>query len=216
MKQKHKVVLIPTDKPTFPCLVIGTPELGLRYTNERFGTPIAQYFYLYIISDEEIKEDDWILHHDLGIRQHEGGLYASKVWRNKNWSKIIATTNPEIATIIPGYGIQRIPQLFIEAYIKAYNEGKQILEVELEYYDDCLLQQNAVCSCHKTGIACNSGLKLTDKGEVIISPLEEKFYTRKEVEDIAVAVRDEFGKVRLSGYNAKKAVIEWLNKKYPL
>lgn len=59
MKKEAVVVMLPTKNPTFPCLVIGTPELGLRWTENKFGLESAQYFHLYTCTTEQIKEGDW-------------------------------------------------------------------------------------------------------------------------------------------------------------
>lgn len=67
--------------------------------------------------------------------------------------------NPALCdTIIPS-GIGKIDTSFIEAYIKAYNEGKPITEVWLEYAYDYVLNGK------------RHGLKTRNNGSVIVHPV---------------------------------------------
>lgn len=83
--------------------------------------------YLYILSSDEIKEDDWCINKNLDT------LYQVKdipetYNPSKDWYKIIATTDKSLN--LPG-----ISQSFIEKYIEKYNKGKKIEEVNVVYID---------------------------------------------------------------------------------
>ena len=107
--------------------------------------------HLYIASDEEIKEGDFLLiiadnlllgkKHDIvqidttryGMTYYSRldgtkGWFASEVNYQKDWNykKIIATTNTTL-------GLPQPSQSFIKAYIEAYNSGNVITDVLVEY-----------------------------------------------------------------------------------
>jgi len=84
----------------------------------------AQAQQLLVLSDEEIKEGDWVICINNGVNHY-------KVIQNKipsafqdveGWKKIIASTDPSL-------GLPAIPQSFIEKYVIANGE---IDEVELD------------------------------------------------------------------------------------
>ncbi|MGV8961837.1 MAG: hypothetical protein ACOH2V_00380 [Candidatus Saccharimonadaceae bacterium] len=119
--------------------------------------------HLYIISNEEIKKDDWFIHPDSDLSTTSTGGYeilqctkrdANFIWYEKltvpgvstiaqpfrvhvNFKpkKIIATTDTSLRVIsLTHFGALLQPSSsFIEAYIKAYNEGNPITEVMVEY-----------------------------------------------------------------------------------
>jgi hypothetical protein len=99
--------------------------------------------HLYILSDEEIKEDDWF-YDEFGV--------TSKIFQRKNSNiyslpnnvkKIIATTDKSLKIAdfpeLKNTAYRSLPQpsqQFIEVYIKAYNGGNPITEVLAEYEID--------------------------------------------------------------------------------
>ena len=122
---------------------------------------LNSYQHIYITYNEEIKEGDWFLtnqngHWELqkcqkicddGIImsfEEEIAMYQENtyfVFKPKSCKKIIATTDTSLKTHHFNKGVFKdleysLPQLsqeFIEAYVKAYNEGHPITEVEVEY-----------------------------------------------------------------------------------
>lgn len=114
--------------------------------------------HLYFTTDEEIKEGDKVLHDGevktaillgmfLGFKWKDADKDRSEHFDKHNWpKKIVATTNPELwknkwtsgeyepSTPFQSItqGIPKIDIPFIEAYIKAYNEGNMITSVFLE------------------------------------------------------------------------------------
>ena len=87
-------------------------------------------YHLYITSDDEIKENSLVLLPDKTIhRMTSSDMIAYLDSGSKATKRIIATTQ----------AFMRLPQPskeFIEAYIKAYNEGKQITNVDVKYIAD--------------------------------------------------------------------------------
>lgn len=121
-------------------------EKGGIYNNHTFQ-------HLYIVSDEEIKTDDWFL---ADTRNHTSENNGQPIWElkqcartdngwiftkggigyNPEWSrKIISTTDLSITTVDNG-GDKSLPQpskLFIQKYIEEYNKGNVIEKVLVEY-----------------------------------------------------------------------------------
>jgi len=95
-----------------------------RIATHNFDGGIWQPQQLLVLSDEEIKEGDWVICINNGVNHY-------KVIQNKipsafqdveGWKKIIASTDPSL-------GLPAIPQSFIEKYVIANGE---IDEVELD------------------------------------------------------------------------------------
>lgn len=145
------VVMLPTN--TNSDLILSLSDSKLYWKNGYFA---GNKQHLYITSDEDIKEGDWIIH-----------IPTSKIILNynldrasdKNLFKIIASTDPSIVFPVPdsldlypfSYTQKKypqIPQSFIDYYINKYNKGNKIEKVEVEYivdkydirnqYKDCL------------------------------------------------------------------------------
>jgi hypothetical protein len=160
--KKHQVHLLPTEKKISSNLILVKWNDGYTTLEQRrqFHTKFIENPHLYgegvsmtcqeiyITSDEEIKEDDWYITNN-NLFQFKG----KPDWLDGHEKKIVACTNPELWTknesgkmrnpetneFIPfqsywfgANNISCISSDFIEAYVKAYNEGKEIKEVVLE------------------------------------------------------------------------------------
>lgn len=83
--------------------------------------------HLYIISDEEIKEGDWYVANNTIFR-------ADDVFNDGNnpnihkYRKVIATTDQDLP-------LPKVTPAFIEAYVKAYDNGSPITDVSVEYME---------------------------------------------------------------------------------
>ena len=111
-------------------------KLYISWNEMRFGaeiTPTRDYqpYHLYFLSDEEIKEGDWVLETlNKVIFQVKG---KSNDYKNSTFKKIIATTDRELRN---GGQVCKLPQpsqLFLEKYVEEYNKGNQIKKVMVEY-----------------------------------------------------------------------------------
>lgn len=147
MKKRTKtfqIVMLATDKAEKGCLLKANVNNLLSLNNTYLTQSYLKNelrcnsFQLYITSDEEIKEGNWVLlpngiikkmsHSDI-LDYLDSESFATK--------KVIATTDPSL-------GLPSLPESFIQAYIKAYNEGNPITEVALEMEkDECI-----TCECH--------------------------------------------------------------------
>jgi hypothetical protein len=230
--KKHQVHLVSTDKHRANGLALLLKENLLQIVDDNSyltdcpddkTTHIAQE--IYITSDEEIKEGDKVLASDNTVWEFRTKPSPIPYWTNPTTcKKIVATTNPKLWDERP-FGsintskrgeIAKISSDFIEAYIKAYNEGDPIKEVILELQiDRCALcgDNPAYLSCPNVNcsvFAKTTRLKLRSDGSVIIHPIKEKKYTRDEVIEI-INQFDEY----IGGYKSLYNVKRWFDKNYP-
>lgn len=189
MKQLHKVILLPVRKLTNLYLING--ELGYGKDASRSKCN------LYIISNEEVKEWDWVIQYDI----YDNKLYQFNLTKHgavKGYcNKIIATTDDRLTVIKRGAmlgnngivnSLPSISEAFIKEYITRYNAGSPITQVMVEYkkvfssngkiwkttknkYDEQLITKEV--------------LRLNNN-EVIIFLPEKKLYTIDEVEELIV------------------------------
>lgn len=147
------VVMLPTEIKATEGDIILTPTHSQKlivFEHQRC-TEFNQH--LYITSNEEIKEGDWFLWQDEGhdfplIMQCNGftnnthiKVNSNNYWGYRDWNKdfirgkIIASTDKSLIWSNGNKGglVPWIPKSFILAFIKAYNEGKPITEVQVEY-----------------------------------------------------------------------------------
>lgn len=192
-KQTFKVIMLPSNKKAEKGnIVLNTPNNNLYIMDSRKnwgnydtihvkGSSFHEWDkavlpqHLCIISDEEINDGDWVLFNNrIIVKYTSGPIVDSK--------KIVATTDKSLITKIYSHESQdlmkisvykdkllpQIPESFIEAYIKAYNEGKPITEVNLEMETE---------TWGIEGIFTK--IKTRPDNTVIIHP--SKLYTRDEV-----------------------------------
>lgn len=118
---KCKVIMLPTK---------GTTEIFLRKSNTKFGDSIlfhGEFHHLYILSEEEIEEEDWCLGKD-----SDGKNYLIQM-NNTTSPKFHYEIHKIIASTDLNLRIPQIHQSFISLYIEEYNKGNIIEEVEVEY-----------------------------------------------------------------------------------
>jgi hypothetical protein len=189
MNKLHDVHMLPTTDSTAIYRGINN-KLKKQYHQGAMG----QYFHLYSTSDEDKKEGDWVRHtnNDIGrvtklltnneyeMRLFNGALSAGM--RLVNARKIGATTNPILTHQDDEYttykNLPKIPDSFVQAYIKAYNEGKPITQVLLEYEEETEYHNHEPFrryGRHKNG---KTALKLNPDGSVIWSLKEEDKLTQ--------------------------------------
>lgn len=140
MKKSAQVVMLPTnEKAEIGFLTQKGKERGHLVHFDRPMPNIldSENQHLYILSDEEIKEGDWVY----CLREGFEPVLKQKVNpigvnNDKMFKKIIATTDKSI--ILP----ERFPsftylpqpsQSFIEKFVEEYNKGNVITEVMVEY-----------------------------------------------------------------------------------
>jgi len=138
--EKCKVIMSPTEKASnlYKEIKRDIIHLDLQKVIKEDGV-IPQH--LYIISDDEIKEGDWYLWANNGIIENGWTLEQCKKLGDTNvlntnykiQKKIVATTDTDLRHLfgIKEGGCASISDSFVQEYIKSYNDGRVITEVEL-------------------------------------------------------------------------------------
>lgn len=190
---KAKVVMLPTEKSRLTKGMTSTVQ-AMYWRDEESsvvkdgaGTVFVQPHHLYFLSDEEIKEGDW--HYDSSdgkIKQWKGNLYSNRLTSKK----IIASTD-ELG-IGNNYGsievdnkivdcndyLPRPSNEFLQAYCKASGKIDEVLIEWLElrssdgYYDKKEVWHWKMLSAPK----------VSPDNTITIKKVEEKMYSREEVE----------------------------------
>jgi hypothetical protein len=113
------IYVLPTDKPSR--LYKQVNKLKLRFiADSPIDSDISINQHIYITSDEEIKEGDWVLGGLGGIDIKKYGRYFAE-----DWKKIILTSNPDLIAD----GVQPIDDEFLEWFVK----NPSCEEVEVDY-----------------------------------------------------------------------------------
>lgn len=150
IKRNCQIVMLPSDdKVNYHQLCLDKNHrpnrLILMYSEEYSYAKVQEHNQepqnLYILSNDEIKVDDWVLVQCseievTHIRKVTGYYNEQFLFDNNNQiymdycTKIIATTDKTL-------GLPQIPKEFIEAYILSYNMGSMntITEIMVEYED---------------------------------------------------------------------------------
>lgn len=184
MKKKHELIMLPTDNVKEANALIGkyfdVHHLILRIPDD---IPKGYGHELYILSNDEIKEGDWVIDTVGRVKQ------ATKLDENYNgYRKIIATTNSDLKIntdykgrletkqdkIVYTESLPQIPLDFIKHYISEYNKGMILKEVEVEYLEEE----------HNNSLGKWNTIKINQDNTINISIVENKLYTRNEVEQL--------------------------------
>ena len=172
--QECEVAMLATDKATWPnCIWLGRISNQLRldtsYNNSKSILPIDNSMlpqHLYFLSNEEIKEGNYVID-SIG---ELFGPYEKGDIIGKEAKKIIATTDSSLQ-------LPKSSKEFIQAYIKAYNEGKPITKVLVEYKDWCDYDDD----CTWGGLDKSDWkLKINSFNEIIIKKVKDS-WTREEM-----------------------------------
>lgn len=192
-----------------------------------------EFQHLYICTDEQIKEGDWILtdtgHIRLVAKNDTSNPDKYIVVSNNNaifrkgCRKIAATTNlellekcpccegkeghsetcPRIGKNIVDVSVAKISQSFILDYIKSYNSDSPITQVYLECVD----------IGYKIEVILNPIIR--KNGEVILHPIEERMYSRKEMLEATHNCMILANSINNVG-RLQKFIEEWFGKNYPI
>lgn len=210
MKKKYPIVMLSTE--TASGLLIH-PKGNLhqtKYYGRAMESTLGKDIYqnLHILSDEEIKEGDTYVN-------EKGRLLLHKNILNPKGKKVIATTDKSLLQKISnpvGFDypyrqveFPQIPESFLPIFVKAYNEGNLITEVELEYE---VFTETVGTSEFDFMEQDSSKLKTTESNEVIISLPEVKLYSREQVKD---KIRHFFTSVETLDYLTEEDCEDWIN-----
>jgi hypothetical protein len=199
MKKKVKVVMLPTE---------GYPAIAQSIKAKAFNLPKEELYgwidcpirtghtlhHLYLVSDEEIKEDDWCIDSQYNKLFKAGTTPSEKYDFIK---KVIATTDKSLKKTsfrvfkdLPSHSLPQIPESFIKAYVEANGE---IDEVMVEYEYKCTMNPKA-CEWSDCRVSNKCGnykeityptLKTRDDNTVIIHKVKnDKQFTLEDIIDI--------------------------------
>lgn len=135
--KRAKVVLLPTKQKSN---IYKNDKSNLISTRKYLDSPLHNSitnYHLYIISDDEIKEGDWVTD-SIEVIQSSSKLVNSQTLVNRReWKKIIATTDTSLKIESKLWkttsNLPQPSQQFIEKYIEEYNKGCIIKDVLVEY-----------------------------------------------------------------------------------
>lgn len=216
---KCKLVMLPVNQKAESCLILeqGIGSKVLRYypnkyfTREYLQQSYSKAYHLYIVSDREIKEGDWIL---MITNGHITRCVNTDKSSLQDWRKIEATTDYLIIPINweEDDNVPYIPESFIQIYIKNYNLGTPIKKTYLE---------TELCNAQGTGGCCAGQctfIKVRTEGKkagcVLCHQIKETF-TRFEVEDVLEeCLQHLVYQSNLPKITDNDSVKEWFNKNY--
>jgi hypothetical protein len=177
--KKLQVVMLPTNRAE-NCFYLQN-NIKLNYyrgylTQDYLNNALnAKSFHLYVLSNEEIKEGDWVYNEiSKEIYQFKQNLVSYE-------KKIVATT--DISLTVKQYGrgeqtsffpLPQPPDSFLELYAKEYNAGKQIKEVLVEYiYYHPSLSSDVI----------SERLLLNKDNTITVKPIKES-WSKEEVKEL--------------------------------
>ena len=145
MWKQHELVMLPTNEKA----IIHLTESNIFIISKELTGKSELYKsnpqHLYILSDAEIKEDDWYENNSVIFRADSKFDDGNNPNQNKNNKKILASTDTSLKLEVDGnrgdllpdvsfnIDLPQIPQSFIEHFISEYNKGNVINEVMIEY-----------------------------------------------------------------------------------
>jgi hypothetical protein len=181
MFKKCKVVMLPTNRKA----VNGQLCLNNSYLPNLtqplvigYDSPHLTPQHLYILSDDEINDGDWIFvdyyhrtesYKDKGIWRFKKPSCPMPYWGNTRFAKkIIATTDPFLNLPSPS-------QSFIDKYVEEYNKGNKIEYVMVEY--DLIRHTTPIGTCYEE----QDFLKVNSKDNTITIRKIKDSWNRDEV-----------------------------------
>lgn len=209
--QECEVVMLASKKPSL--LYIQEDEtLYFNISNTKMH--LSEHFkpqHFYIVSNEEIKEGDWVVYENEVIYQNNYGKIGSVIgdedFIRKYCKKIIATTDESIGytdiRVSPVKNFCTYPQpsdSFIKNYIKEYNKG-----ILVEYSKHLSEPLHEILKSSKP-LTHSYSLKVDSNNTITIKKLESELYTREQLEN---HIRNA---MRFKGYTSEYEVQEYCKK----
>jgi hypothetical protein len=143
--KKGKVVMLPTNQKTNGMIckdITGQDKIiAIKTKHLMEHEDYIGHHHLYIISDDEIKEGDWIITNIHNKIEQVLNNQTSLKFYQKRAKKIIATTDTSLyihqkETVSSPERVFYLPQpsqQFIQKYIEEYNKGNVITDILVEY-----------------------------------------------------------------------------------
>jgi hypothetical protein len=204
--------LFPTDKPSRLAKILRTNFLQLDYRAE--GHQPVYFQYLYITSDEEIKDEDWCIDIEDNIvfkvkeQGHSGLLRSARdSFVEGSCKKIILTTDPDLIKD----GVQSIDDEFLEWFVK--NPSCEKVEVSKQgshYWDVDKVEHSNIS--YKITIPKVEFIQTPDNLKdgfyyKTIIPQEESNYNMKQ------EILDERERLEKEMFELEQELVRWYNSK---
>lgn len=220
-----KVHMLPTEDAS--CIAfhkLRDEEPGLFYSDKPSVEKAFDNQHLYFTTDEEIKKGDWFI--NLGSGGHPGvAIYQANSENSKainefkfpEIKKIIATTDTElhynkvVEEDMHMYkeSLPHIPQHIIEAYVKKPFDKVLVEMTGTEWKEHTKIWMESMGD-DPEDFEKKSELKTDSNNCIIIHPVEEKTYSRKEVEVLCRNAHLLGMKETLPGYPKPETIDEWI------
>lgn len=193
--QQYKVVMLATNYGKLTLYDYkDLKTLSYALGNHKGSTNLIPQ-HLYILSDDEIKEGDWVLYKNkpclVSLYAYSGEMKVTLIYAIKYCKKIIATTDTLIITNMSDSNAVReidfdieVPKLsdsFIKKYIEEYNKGSQITKVLVEYEFNQHKFMVTLCTTKEK----EYNLKVDSNNTITIKKVKDS-YSREEVEKLVI------------------------------
>jgi len=109
---------------------------------------------LYFISDEEIREGEWIIDSAKKLRRAKRHVYkkeAIRMFKNIGLGKVIASTDKNLGRLIKGSGVQLQYPLVPKSFVEKFAESNGCLDTVKVEFEQLCIQTGAPC-----GVTCFS------------------------------------------------------------
>lgn len=172
---KSKIVMLPT-KDGSKIGKVKQPINHLIYNKDYINSELVENQHLHFLSNEEIKEGDWLLADGYNNMhpKHLGIAKADKeqlraILQGFTAKKIIATTDESLNLPRPS-----------NEFLKKYCELGGIDEVVVEYVEEYDWSLGDIAIDYPIGYK----LKVAPDNTISIKSIQQKIYTQKEVDDL--------------------------------
>ena len=186
MLKKCKIVMLSTNEPSKIGNLVTYQKRNLAKVIKEGINPkdsTVQFWNLYIISDDEIKENNTHFYNPHSGQLHISGNHTDYIAINKNGcKKIIATTDVSL-------GLPQPSKQFIQKFVEEYNKGNVITDVLVEYeniyidsFGTTIIQHEKDSDSYlKQCTFVNSKLKINPKDNTITIKKLQETYNKKEL-----------------------------------
>jgi hypothetical protein len=207
MKELIKVVMLPTEDTTNIIIPTAGVGKGVLHLKEYYGNAMLdmgdEYHHLYITVSQDIepiKEGDWIIvtnaSNGENFLKQEGSILPKALSSPRR--KIIATTDPKLINDKGGMfktltqNIPQIPQSFLKEFV-TNPDGEYEVEYE-EMLDNTSINQAMTIGMNIDDMTSILSLKPNQDNTVNITSVEEKRYSKEEVEEFGLWLGNNYKK----------------------
>lgn len=203
MWKEHQLVMLPTDKAE-NALIESISALNLHglnklhYSNQYLTQEYLNHincksYHLYILSNDEIKKDDWGYDDIMKkVFKHNSNLPLKP---GNEFKKIIATTDNSLKTYNTEYDprsktgrewlfLPKLHESFINTFVNQYNKGIVIDKVEVEYELDTYVDNNKTYHYSDGRVK----IKLNSDNTINVKEIVEKTFTKEEVIELVMSL----------------------------